>query len=74
MAELTLLLTIGVLLVFLYVREQQNRDERKDLLDRIMSRTFVEYKEQTAAPVKYEPVSVSEQAEYWREIEEHRMM
>lgn len=74
MAELTLLLTIGVLLVFLYVREQQNRDERKDLLDRIMSRTFVEYKENTTAPVKYDPVSVSDAEEYRREIEEHRMM
>lgn len=74
MEYVALLMTIAVLLVFLYKREEQQQQERKDLLDRIMSRSFVEYKEQTTAPIKYEPVSVSEQAEYWREIEEQRKM
>ncbi|TCJ93413.1 UNVERIFIED_ORG: hypothetical protein BDK47_13333 [Anoxybacillus amylolyticus] len=63
--------TICALLVFLYQKEQQHKEERKDLLDRIMS--YTEYKEQTAEPVKFEPVTVTEEDEYWREIEERKL-
>jgi membrane protein implicated in regulation of membrane protease activity len=65
--------TVCALLVFLHQKEQQHKEERKDLLDRIMARDYVEYKEQTTEPVKYEPVTVTEEDEYWREIEERKL-
>lgn len=52
--------------------EAQWREERQDLLDRAMAKDMQEYKEMTAEPVKYEPVVVSEEDEYWMEIEEQK--
>ncbi|MFC0274099.1 hypothetical protein ACFFIX_22380 [Metabacillus herbersteinensis] len=65
--------TIVVLLIHLHRREESNKQERQDLIDRLMSKDFVEYKEQTSEPVMYDPVEVSEAAEYWREIEESKV-
>lgn len=77
--ELYLFLTIVALLCFLVyeriarqVDQEREREERQDLLDRLMARNFVEYKEQTQEPVRYEPVSVSEEEEYWRELQSKR--
>jgi hypothetical protein len=64
---------VCVLLVYIHQMEKQNKEERKDLLDRIMARNYVEYKEQTAEPVKYEPVTVTEQDEYWMELQEKKL-
>jgi hypothetical protein len=71
--EFMLFATVVTLLYFFYKREEQFAKERNDLLDRIMARTYVEYKEQTAEPVKYEPVTVTEEDEYWRELEEKKV-
>jgi hypothetical protein len=71
--EFMLFATIVALLYFTYKREEQMKKERADLLDRIMARTYVEYKEQTAEPVKYEPVTVTEQDEYWMELQEKKV-
>jgi hypothetical protein len=71
--EFMLFATIVSLLYFTYKREEQMKKERADLLDRIMARNYVEYKEQTAEPVKYEPVVVTEEEEYWRELEEKKL-
>jgi hypothetical protein len=71
--EFMLFATIVALLFFTYKREEQMKKERADLLDRIMARTYVEYKEQTSEPVKYEPVVVTEEEEYWRELEEKKL-
>ncbi len=49
------------------------KEERKDLMDRIMSKDFVEYKETTSDPVKYSPVTVTEEDEYWREVEDNKV-
>lgn len=40
---------IGLLAVFIY-REYLNQKERQDLLDRLMSRNFEEFKARTASP------------------------
>jgi hypothetical protein len=55
------------------MRESQVAEERKDLMDRIMSKDYVEYKEQTTEPISYTPVTMTEEAEYWREIEENKV-
>jgi hypothetical protein len=70
--SIALFSTIVSLLYYLYKREEQNRFERKDLLDRIMSRDFTEYKEHTSEPIKYEPVTLTEEDEYLREVEEQK--
>lgn len=72
MEYLLFAIIIGLLL-FIYKREEQTKKERADLLDRIMSKDFVEYKEQTEEPVQYEPVVLSEQDEYYREIEDRKV-
>jgi hypothetical protein len=64
---------VCVLLVYIHQMERLNKEERKDLLDRIMAKNYVEYKEQTSEPVKYEPVVVTEEDEYWRELEERKI-
>jgi hypothetical protein len=71
--EFMLFATVVTLLYFFYKREEQFAKERNDLLDRIMSRNFTEYKEHTAEPIKYEPVTVTEEDEYWRELEEKKV-
>lgn len=70
--SVALFCTIALLLHHISKREEQNRLERKDLLDRIMSRNFMEYKEHTSEPIKYEPVTVTEEDEYLREVEEQK--
>lgn len=70
--SVALFCTIVLLLHHMSKREEQNRLERKDLLDRIMSRNFTEYKEHTSEPVKYEPVTLTEEDEYFREVEEQK--
>jgi hypothetical protein len=42
---ITLFLTIVALLFFIYSQNELHQVERKDLLDRIMSRSFAEYKD-----------------------------
>lgn len=69
MADLTIFCIIVALLAFIAFLLIQQQTERKDMLDRLMSRSFVEYKELTQAPVTYDPVDMNEQAEYWKEIE-----
>jgi hypothetical protein len=64
---------VCVLLVYIHQMDKLNKEERKDLLDRIMAKNYVEYKEQTSEPVKYEPVVVTEEDEYWRELEEKKL-
>lgn len=60
---------ICTLLYYMHKQTKQHQDERKDLLDRVMSKDFTQYKEYTVEPVKYDPVDVSEEEEYNREIE-----
>lgn len=68
-----MLFAIIVLLLYLmYKREEQYKEERKDYLDRLMAKDFVEYKEQ-AEHVQYEPVVLTEEEEYYREIEEQKV-
>lgn len=62
----------GLLLTHLYKREQQVIDERKDLLDRLMSRDFEEYKEATTPIQRFEPVNKSDADEFWDEMEVRR--
>lgn len=62
---------IVLLLYFAYKREEQFKEERKDYLDRIMSKDFVEYKQTES--VQYEPVVLTEEEEYYREIEEQKV-
>ncbi|WP_394137445.1 hypothetical protein [Cytobacillus oceanisediminis] len=71
--SILLFTVITALLVYLHFREEKNRIERKDLMDRLMSRDFVEYKEMVQEPEKFEPVSLDEEQEYWREIEESKV-
>ncbi|WP_057766706.1 hypothetical protein [Cytobacillus praedii] len=71
--EYLLFAIILLLIVFIYKREEQMKEERKDLMDRIMSKDFVEYKETTSDPVKYSPVTVTEEDEYWREVEDNKV-
>lgn len=73
LSVISLCTIVAFLLVYLHTREERNRIERKDLLDRLMSRDFVEYKEMVQEPEKYEPVSLNEEQEYWREIEESKV-
>lgn len=54
------------------ILEEQWREERQDLLNRIMAKDIQEYKEVSSEPVEYEPVTVSEEDEYWMEIEEQK--
>ncbi|WP_026562485.1 hypothetical protein [Bacillus sp. J37] len=65
--------TIVVLLIQLHKREEANKQERQDLMDRLMSKDFAEYKEQTGEMLKFEPITVSEEDEYYREIEESKV-
>ena len=53
----------------------QHRAEQKeqDMLNRLMSKDLEEYKEMVNEPVKYEPVSVTDEQEYWMEIEEQKV-
>jgi len=52
-------------------REREHRAERRDLLDRLMSRDIHEYKAVTAPePNVSDPVHVSDEEEYLREIEQ----
>lgn len=60
------------LLIFIYLREEQHKKVVNDLMDRAMSKDFVEYKEQTQEPVIYEPVTLTDEQEYWNEIEENK--
>lgn len=71
--NLFLFIIVMMLIVFIYYRESQMQEERKDLMDRIMSKDYVEYKEQTTEPISYTPVTMTEEAEYWREIEENKV-
>jgi predicted Holliday junction resolvase-like endonuclease len=78
--NLFLFVIVILLIVFIYMRESQMQEERKDfqeerkdLMDRIMSKDYVEYKEQTTEPISYTPVTMTEEAEYWREIEENKV-
>lgn len=64
--------TIILFLVYIHNREQQFTEERQDLLDRLMAKDITEYKELTSEPVNYEPVAVTEEKEYWMEIEEQK--
>jgi hypothetical protein len=70
--SVTLFCTIILLLHHISKHEEQNRLERKDLLDRIMARNYTEYKEQITEPIKYEPVTITEEDEYLREVEEQQ--
>lgn len=56
----------------MYKRDEQYKEERKDYLNRLMAKDFVEYKEQTEN-VQYEPVVLTEEEEYYREIEEQKV-
>lgn len=58
------------LLYYLHVKERQHNEVVKELMDRIMAKDFVEYKEQTTETKTYDPVVVTEEDEYYREIEE----
>lgn len=50
--------------------QKQHARERQDLLDRIMSKSFEEYKELTEeTPKASEPVDLSEEEEWAREVE-----
>lgn len=53
-----------------YQERKQWAAERKDLYDRIMSKNIEEYKEYTQPIPVYEPVDNSEEAEYFRELEQ----
>lgn len=64
--------TVTVFLIYTYKREQQFKEERQDMLDRLMAKDIAEYKEMTSEPVKYEPVTVTDETEYWNEIEEQK--
>lgn len=63
---------IILLLILMYKREEQYKEERKDYLDRLMAKDFVEYKAETES-VKYDPVVLTEEEEYYREIEEQKV-
>jgi hypothetical protein len=67
-----LFFTVLAFLVFTFKREQDWKEERQDLFNRIMSKDVAEYKEITSEPVSFEPVTVSEEKEYWMEIEEQK--
>lgn len=71
--SIILFLTITSLLIFIYQREKQHQQDRKDMLDRIMSRNFEEYKDLTQPLPKFEPVYTDEEEEYYRELEEQKV-
>lgn len=62
------LLASGLVLVF--KMQRQHAAERADLLDRLMSRDIVEYKTHTAPIVASDPVHVTDEEEWAREIEQ----
>ncbi|MEK3819678.1 hypothetical protein MKY20_11485 [Cytobacillus sp. FSL W8-0315] len=77
LTALALILIAFITYVVLSMQHQRSleelwREERQDLLNRAMAKDIQEYKEMTAEPVKYEPVTVSEEKEYWMEVEENK--
>ncbi|MEF3312333.1 hypothetical protein PV433_25950 [Paenibacillus sp. GYB004] len=65
-----LAIVVGLLLIISQM-QKRHAAERSELMDRLMSRNFDEYKTLTATPVvSSEPVHVSEEEEYYREIEQ----
>jgi hypothetical protein len=73
LSSIVLFLVIAALITYLFIREEKNRVERQDLMDRLMSKDFVEYKESVSEPVEFEPVSMTEEQEYWKEIEDQKV-
>jgi type III secretory pathway component EscR len=77
LTALALILIAFIMYVVLSMQHQRNleeqwREERQDLLNRVMAKDIQEYKEVSSKPVEYEPVTVSEEDEYWMEIEEQK--
>lgn len=63
------LAVVGLLFVVMVWQEREHRQERQDLLDRMMSRDIEQYKAVTAPePVKSDPVDLTEEEEWEREI------
>ncbi|WP_447579920.1 hypothetical protein [Acinetobacter baumannii] len=52
--------------------EEQWREERQDLLNRVMAKDIQEYIEVSSDPVEYEPVTLTDEDEYRMEIEEQK--
>lgn len=72
---MTAIIVLGVVavvsnIVLLQVT-RQHAAERKDMMDRLMSRNLLEYKELTApTPEPSGPVSLTDEEEWMREIEQ----
>lgn len=64
--------TVNAAALFVVLRLSRNHTiERADMLDRLMSRNLEEYKTFTDTPMQpSEPVDITEQEEYEREIEQ----
>lgn len=67
-----LTIIIIALLYYIYAKDKQHNELVNDLMDRIMSKDFAEYKDQTTEPKTYDPVVVTEEDEYYRELAESR--
>ncbi|GKU76853.1 hypothetical protein L3i20_v212500 [Paenibacillus sp. L3-i20] len=62
-------IVIAICMVLIYVI-RSNEEERRDMLDRLMSRNLEEYKELTEPQVIHsEPVALTDEEEWKREIE-----
>lgn len=67
--SMALFAVIVFLLLFVRNLQKQHEKERQDLLDRLMSRNIDEYKYHVQDPKPSDPVDLSEEEEYMREIE-----
>lgn len=71
--ELVLCLALIAFMVYSYTREKENREERQDLMNRVMAKDFTEYAVHTQPTPSYEPVNMTDELEYYNEIEDRKI-
>lgn len=68
------LLIIAAMVLFrewTHMQADKNKDKLiNDLAEKLMARDFTEYKEQTQPQRTFEPVTQTDETQYWQEIEE----
>lgn len=73
METIALIIFLAAFMLYAYERERENKDERKDLMDRLMAKDYREYTESKEPSKTFEPVDYSEDKEYLMELEERKM-
>jgi hypothetical protein len=73
MELIALIIALGLFMLYAYERERENREERQDLMDRLMAKDYREYSESKEPLRTFEPINYNEQDEYMMELEDRKM-